>query len=115
MPIPPNIPWDQVLRHGPRVLDAATALFEKWQARRPEPVNPHDEAPSNPLQVVERRLQTLESAEAEQSALVREMAREMQGMAAELQRQRQRNRIALALAGAGLALSVIALFSARLA
>ena len=115
MPIPPNIPWDQVLRHGPRVLDAATALFEKWQTRRPEPVHPHEEAPHNPLQVVEQRLQALETAEAEQAALVREMAREMQDMADELQRQRLRTRIALILAGVALALGAVALFVARAA
>lgn len=114
MPIPPNIPWDQVLRHGPKVLDAATALFEKWQARRPEPVNPHAEEPANPLAVVEQRLQILEEAETAQSALVREMAREMQAMAAELERGRRLARLALALAGAALAVAVVAWFGLRL-
>ncbi len=115
MPIPTNIPWDQVLRHGPKVLDAATALFEKWQARKPEPVNPHAEAPTNPLAVVEQRLQTLEEAETAQSALVREMAREMQAMAAELERCHRHSRLALGLGAAALALSVLAFFAARAA
>lgn len=115
MPIPPNIPWDQVLRHGPKVLDAATALFEKWQARRPEPVNPHAEAPTNPLSVVEQRLQILEEAETAQSALVREMAREMQAMAGELERARKYSRLALGLGAAALALAVLAFWSVRVA
>ncbi len=98
MPIPPNIPWDQVLRHGPKVLQTATALFDKWQARRPEPVDPNAEMRVQVAAIV-ARLQALEETEATQSEVIRNMARQIEGLSAGLAEMSQKIRLARALAG----------------
>lgn len=108
MPIPPNIPWDQVLRHGPKVLETATALFERWQTRRPEPVDPNAEVRQQ-LETVVGRLQALEEAEASQAALVRSMAEQLTSQTSALQEANRRARMAVGVAGVAGVVAVVAM------
>ena len=107
MAIPPNISWDQVLRHGPRVLDAATALFDKWQAKKPEPVDPQAELRQQ-LATVVQRLQAIEEAQAAQSAVTRELAEQLQAQNAVLARTQDRLKQVLWLAVVSMLLALAA-------
>ena len=105
MPIPPNIPWDQVLRHGPKVLQTATALFDKWQARRPEAVDPNAEMRIQVAAIV-ARLQALEETESTQSEVIRNLAQQIEGLSAGLAEHSRKIRLAWATAGAAVLLAV---------
>ena len=98
MAIPPKIPWHQVLRHGPKVLETATSLFEKWQARKPEPVDPNAGIHAQ-LDAIVERLQVLEETESSQSEVIRNMAQQIEGLAAGLTELEKRTRIAWTIAG----------------
>ena len=104
MPIPPNIPWHQVLRHGPKALETATSLFDKWQNRRPEPVDPNAGVHSQ-METIVTRLQVLEETEATQSEVIRNMARQIESLAAGLAELEKRTRIAWAISGVAVLLA----------
>jgi hypothetical protein len=103
------IPWAQVMLHGPKVLDAATAMFDKWQSRpRPEAVDPNAEVRTQISSIV-KRLQVLEEAEAAQAEVTKNMAEQVQGLSAGLTELSRKAALAAWLAGGALAVSVVAL------
>lgn len=106
------IPWDQVILHGPRVLDAATAIFDKWKTRpKPESIDPDSEVKIQ-LAAIVRRLQALEEAQTAQAEISKNMAEQIEGMAAGLEQLSRKAALASWAAGGALLLSVIALIAA---
>src|SRR3569832_2444170 len=78
------IPWDQVILHGPRVLDAATAMFDKWKTRpKPEAVDPDAEVTIQ-LAAIVKRQQTLKETKSTQAEVSKNMAEQIQGLSAGL-------------------------------
>ena len=103
------IPWSQVILHGPKVLDAATTLWGKWNSRpRPQPIDP-DSEPRLQAAELAQRLQMLEEAQAANAELVKNMAEQIQGISAGLSEVSRKTIIALWLAGGALLAAVTAL------
>jgi|GEM_PF-2877961 len=106
------IPWDQVILHGPRVLDAATAMFDKWKTRpKPEAVDPDAEVTIQ-LAAIVKRLQALEEAESAQAEVSKNMAEQIQGLSAGLAEISKKATLASWLSGIALLLSAAALIAA---
>lgn len=109
--MPVHIPWDQVIRHGPKVLDAATSLWDKWNSRpRPQPVDPQDgDNVDAQMLVLIQRLQQLEEAQAASAELEKNMAEQIQNLSAGYAELSRKLTIALWSAGGAVLVSVIAL------
>jgi hypothetical protein len=107
--MPVHIPWDQVVLHGPKVLDAATALWDKWNSRpKPQPVGPNAETGTQVAAIVQR-LQQLEEAQAASAELEKNMAQQIQSLTAGYAELSRKTTIALWFAGSALLVSFIAL------
>ena len=103
------IPWSQVILHGPKVLDAATTLWDKWNSRpRPQPISPDSEPALQAAELVQR-LQMLEEAQAANAELVKSMAEQIQSLSAGLSETSRKTTITLWLAGTALVASLAAL------
>ncbi|GAB3546797.1 hypothetical protein GCM10027343_25170 [Noviherbaspirillum agri] len=76
------IPWSQVILHGPKVLDAATTLWDKWNSRpRPQAIDPNAESMTQ-MEAVLQRLQQLEEAQAASAELEKNMAQQIASLTA---------------------------------
>jgi len=101
------IPWDQVILHGPRVLDAATAIFDKLKTRpRTESIDPDSEVKIQ-LAAMVQRLQVLEEAQTAQAEIGKNMAEQIEGLTAALEQMSRKATLASWIAGVALLLSVL--------
>lgn len=107
--MPVHIPWDQVILHGPKVLDAATLLWDKLNSRpRPQAIDPDAEIKTQLAGIVQR-LQALEDAQAASVELDKAMAEQLQGLSAGLSELSRKTAIALWTACGAMLVSVIVL------
>lgn len=105
------IPWDQVILHGPKVLDAATSIFDKWKTRpRPQAINPEAEVQTQ-LTAIAQRLQALEEAQTAQTEVAKDMAQQIQSLSAGFSDLSKKTALALWLAAGALLLSATALIA----
>lgn len=103
------IPWSQVILHGPKVLDAATTLWGKWNSRpKPQPIDP-DAEPGLQAAELAQRLQALEEAQAANAELVKNMAEQIQSISEGLTDLSRKTRIAIWVACGAILLSVCTL------
>src|SRR3569623_3402970 len=101
------IPWDQVILHGPRVLDAATAIFDKLKTRpRTESIDPDSEVKIQ-LAAMVQRLQVLEEAQTAQAEIGKNMAEQIEGLTAALEQMSRKATLASWIAGVALLQSVL--------
>jgi len=107
--MPVHIPWDQVILHGPKVLDAANTLWNKWNSRpRPQAVDPNGDAGTQ-LNAVLQRLQQLEEAQAASAELEKNMAQQIRSLTAGYVALSRKTAVARWIAGSALLVSFIAL------
>ena len=99
-----NIPWKTVIAHAPRVAAAARQLYESNQGTPQRPPGPLT------LESLQREVDALNSQNAEQSRLIRELAGTMEQMAANMASLRARLWLATAVAAVALVLALAALF-----
>lgn len=103
------IPWDKVIIHGPKVIDVATSLLDKWKSRpKPELMDPNADVKIQ-LVAVTQRLQALEDAETAQAEVVKNIAEQMQGLLTGLSELSRKANLAIWLASGALVVSAVAL------
>ncbi|HJV75690.1 MAG TPA: hypothetical protein VJ654_15805 [Noviherbaspirillum sp.] len=103
------IPWSQVILHGPKVLDAATTLWGKWNSRpKPQPIDPNSE-PRLQAAELALRLQALEEAQAANAELVKNMAEQIQSVSEGLSDLSRKTTIAIWTACGAIVLSACTL------
>jgi len=74
------VPWKEILRTLPVILDGANRLWKYWSAKKGQALDPKADFKTQLLELGER-LSALESAEAEQAKLVAEVAEQLQAVA----------------------------------
>jgi hypothetical protein len=117
-----SVRWDNVMRHAPQIVDAARGLYEKnrqRQQQRPEsPPGPGNPGPDPTagltarLADLEGQVRRLQENEIQQSALVADMAKQLDGLAGGVDALARRVHILLWVSGAALAAGIVALVAA---
>lgn len=92
-----GLPWTTILLHGPTIVEAARKLYAATRktAAEPPPAEAHDPA------TLRRAVDVLAERQAQQAALLQDLARQLQEVATAVHGLRRR--VAVALAGAALA------------
>jgi len=102
------IPWSQVILHGPKVLDAATAMWDKWNSRpRPPAIDPNAESMTQ-MDAILQRLQQLEEAQAASAELEKNMAQQIASLTAGYAELSRKTTAAIWIAGGALLVAFIA-------
>jgi len=98
-----GVPWSTLLTHGPTIVDAARKLYAiaTRQAADAQPRAADGES-------LHQAVATLQQREAQQAALLADLAREVQHVAAVVEELRAKVRLALIGAGVAAALSLVA-------
>jgi hypothetical protein len=104
-----NVPWTTILLHAPTIVEAARKLLAT--ARRPIGETEADDDVAGGRESLRGAVAALTERQAEQAALLADLAGQVQAMAVALEELRRRTM--LALVGAALA-GVVALASAAL-
>ena len=99
-----GLPWKMFFTHGPTIVDAARKLYA-IATRHADAAAPHVGGDDSLYHAVA----DLQQREAQQAALVADLAREIRDVAATLEELRARLRLALTAAAIAAALSVVAL------
>lgn len=114
-----SVRWDEVMRHAPQIVDVARGLYEKNRQRqqqrpesRPGP-GPDPTAGLTPrLADLEGQVRRLQENEIQQSALVADMAKQLDGLAGGVDALARRVHILLWVSGAALVAGIAALAAA---
>jgi hypothetical protein len=114
-----SVRWDEVMRHAPQIVDVARGLYEKnrqRQQQRPEsgpgPGPDPTAGMTARLADLEARLAVSQENEIRQSALVADMAKQLEGLARGVDGLARRVHIVLWVSGAALAAGIAALVAA---
>jgi hypothetical protein len=89
------LPWAEILRHGPAIVEAAHGLFANQTKKRQER-----------HQSVDVRIDQLENASVESARLLQELAQQVQALSLAEQELQKRMQLALIVGGIGIALGV---------
>ena len=116
-----SVRWDEVMRHAPQIVDVARGLYEKnrqRQQQRPE-YRPGPGPGPDPtagltgrLADLEGQVRRLQENEIQQSALVADMAKQLDGLAGGVDALARRVQTLLWVSGAALAAGIAALVAA---
>jgi hypothetical protein len=114
-----SVRWDEVMRHAPEIVGTARTLYEKNRQRQqqrsgPEPRPGPDPTPglTARLDDLETQVHRLQENEAQQSALVADMAKQLDALTGSVDALARRVQILLWLSGAALAAGIAALVAA---
>jgi len=117
-----SVRWDEVMRHAPQIVDVARGLYEKNRQRqqqrpesRPGPGNPGPDPTAGltaHLADLEGQVRRLQENEIQQSALVADMAKQLDGLAGGVDVLARRVQMLLWVSGAALAAAIAALVTA---
>jgi len=112
-----SVRWDEVMRHAPQIVDVARGLYEKnrqRQQQRPESRPGPDPAAGLTARLadLEGQVRRLQENEIQQSALVADMAKQLDGLAGGVDALARRVQILLWVSGAALAAGIAALVAA---
>jgi hypothetical protein len=110
-----KLPWKQILAHLPEVVGAAKKIWKYWESKpTPEPIDPSASVASQ-LAALADRVQLLESNEKSQSEVVRQIAEQLQGLAAGLRETAARQTLFIRLCLGSIALASLAFAAAIVA
>jgi uncharacterized coiled-coil protein SlyX len=111
-----SVRWDEVMRHAPQIVGVARGLYEKnrqRQQQRPEsgpgPGPDSTAGTTARLADLEARLAVFQENEIRQSALIADMAKQLEDLAGGVDGLARRVRIVLWVSGAALAAGIAAL------
>jgi hypothetical protein len=115
-----SVRWDEVMRHAPEIVGTARTLYEKNRQRQqqqrpgPEPRPGPDPTPglTARLAELEGQVRRLQDNEAQQSALVADMAKQLDALTGSVDALAHRVQILLWISGAALAAGIAALVAA---
>lgn len=104
-----RVPWRQVLRYAPHVLDHTDRLLDYVRASRARPVDVRDAESDLALGDVEGRLRSVEQAQVTQGELLAQLAGQLEKLAQAVRTLSARVTLALWLSTGALVLAVVAL------
>jgi hypothetical protein len=115
-----SVRWDEVMRHAPEIVGTARTLYEKNRQRQqqqrhgPEPRPGPDPTPglTARLSDLESQVHRLQENEAQQSALVADMAKQLDALTGSVDALARRVQILLWVSGAALMVGIAALVAA---
>ena len=112
-----SVRWDEVMRHAPQIVDVARGLYEKnrqRQQQRPESRPGPDPTAGMTARLadLEGQVRRLQENEIQQSALVADMAKQLDGLAGGVDALARRVQILLWVSGAALVTGFAALVAA---
>lgn len=104
-----KIPWKQLIVLIPDVVKAAKVIWNQWDSKsKPEPIDPAASV-SSQIAAISKRIEALESNEANQAKVVSEIADQLQGVAIGLKETAARQTMIMWLSVAAAAISLSAL------
>ena len=83
-----RVPWKTILTHAPSLVDAARSFYGTTRKHGPDGGGP--DAPSVGMDPLRARVEALEQRDAQEAALVADLARQVQEMTAVLEVWRAR-------------------------
>jgi|SRR5215218_4405306 len=110
-----SVKWDEVVRHGPKIVEAARILYETSQQRQQPPSSGATGSSSGPdlssrhLAEMDNRVRRLEENETEQAALVTDIANQLESLTRSVDALGSRVQMLLWLGGGALVVSLAAL------
>lgn len=116
-----SVRWDEVMRHAPQIVDVARGLYEKNRQRqqqrpesRPGPAPGPDPTAGLTARLadLEGQVRGLQENEIQQSALVADMAKQLDGLSGGVDALARRVQILLWVSGAALVAGIAALMAA---
>jgi len=114
-----SVRWDEVMQHAPQIVDVARSLYEKNRQRqqqrpesRPGPGPDPTAGLTARLADLEGQVRRLQENEIQQSALITDMAKQLDGMAGGVDALARRVHLLLWVSGAALVAGIAALVEA---
>lgn len=110
-----SVKWEEVVRHGPKIVEAARILYESnRQRQQQQSTGPAGSAPGpdvNPARLadLDNRIRRLEENETEQAALVTDIANQLDNLTRSVHSLAGRVQLLLWLGGGALVVSLAAL------
>jgi DNA-directed RNA polymerase specialized sigma24 family protein len=104
-----SLPWKDIILALPGVASTANDLLKKWKSKPEQDPLDENESPAQQIAVIAERLQALESAQAAQAALNKELADQLQALSVGLTEVSRRVTMALWIAGVGAGTAAAAL------
>ena len=103
-----RLPWKQIIAYLPEVARAAKTVWSHWDGRQNPEIDPTASVEQQ-LNVIAKRIQSLEANEKEQAAVVSQIADQLEGLALGLKETAAQQTIVLRVAIVALLLSIGAL------
>lgn len=117
-----SVRWDEVMQHAPQIVDVARGLYEKNRQRQQQrPERPESRPGSGPdptagltarLADLEGQVRRLQENEIQQSALVADMAKQLDGIAGGFDALARRSQLLLWVSGSALVAAIAAIAAA---
>jgi len=114
-----SVRWDEVMRHAPEIVGTARTLYEKNRQRQQQRPGPEPRPGPDPAAGVTARLSDLEGQvrrlqenETQQSALVADMAKQLDALTGGVDALARKVQILLWVSGVALAAGIAALVAA---
>ncbi len=104
-----RVPWREVIRYAPHVIDRAERLVDFMRASRAKAVDPRSGRAQVPVDELPERVAAVEQAQITQAELLSQVAKEMEKVSEALRTVAARVTLALWLAGTALVLALAAL------
>jgi hypothetical protein len=111
-----SVKWEEVVRHAPKIVEAARILYETNRQRQPRPAGSGGSAGPEPtsdlktsLADLEAQVSSLQDNESQQAALVSDIARQLNALTSSVDALGSRMQMLLWLAAGGLVAGLAAL------
>jgi hypothetical protein len=110
-----SVKWEEVVRHGPKIVEAARILYETSRQRQQQSPGSTRSSPgpdaglSHRLADLELQVRRLQENETEQAALVTDIAKQLESLTGSVDALAARMRLLLWLGGGALAVGLAAL------
>lgn len=106
-----SVKWEDVVRHGPKIVEAARVLYEtsKQRQQRSSGPAPGPDLDGGRLADLEAEVRRLQENETQQAALVADIASQLETLTRSVDALASRMQLLLWLGGGALAVSLVAL------
>lgn len=108
-----SVKWEDVVRHGPKIVEAARVLYETNRQRRPRPAGSSEPDTNSGMKTsladLEAQVHRLQDNESQQAALVNDIARQLNDLTGSVDALASRVQTLLWLSGAALVAGLAAL------
>jgi hypothetical protein len=106
-----SVKWEDVVRHGPKIVEAARVLYEtsKQRQQRPAGSAPGPDLNGGRLADLEAEVRRLQENEIQQAALVTDIANQLESLTRSVDALASRVQLLLWLGGGALAVGLVAL------